>query len=235
MIAKIREYPFRIQMNEALLERLSPTYPLLPLIKKDLIKRKAGYRGELQLDYHLKLISKEKSILILHDLRLEIDGRFFQLDTLILTPLAAIILEVKNISGTLTLDSRFNQAIRKLDNIEKSFEHPVSQVERQKKQLMRWLTKMKIPSIPITTFVVITNRSTVLNTISPHENYKSVVRVEHIEDRLFHLLHSQRKEYLPFKQVKKLSQLLVKNHTWHLMFPSEVYGISVEEIGRAHV
>ncbi|MGM0843023.1 MAG: nuclease-related domain-containing protein [Bacillota bacterium] len=230
MITKIRECPFRIQMNEALLERLPPIYTLLPLIKKDLAKRKAGYRGELQLDYHLTFISKEKNILVLHDLRLEIDGRFFQIDTLILTPYVAIILEVKHISGTYTLDSRFDQAIRKLENVEEAFIHPVTQVKRQKKQLIRWFTKMKISPIPVTAFVVITNRSTVLKTTSPHEKYDSVIRVENIEQRILSFLHSQRKEYLPFKQLKKISNLLLKNHTQHFSFPAEIYGIQAEDI-----
>jgi Nuclease-related domain len=230
LIAKNREIQRRILMNEALIERLTPIHYLLHVIKADLAKRKAGYRGELQLDYHLQLISKNKNMMILHDLRLEIDGRLFQIDTLILTSYLVIVLEVKHISGTYTLDSRFDQAIRKLADKEEAFSHPVTQVERQKKQLNRWFAKMKIPSIPITTLVVMTNRSTVLNTTSQHEKYHNVVRVENIEERILSLLTYYHKEHLPIKQVRKLSNLLAKKHTPLIAFPDEIYGISPEEI-----
>ncbi|BCB02081.1 nuclease-related domain-containing protein [Bacillus sp. KH172YL63] len=230
MIDKLRECPHRVQMNEALMGRLSPFDELVPVVKKDLAKRRAGYRGELQLDYYLESVSHEKDILILHDIRLEIDGRFFQIDTLLLTPYLAIILEVKHISGIYTLDGKFDQAIRKWDDVEEAFGHPVSQVERQKKQLIRWFAKMNIPFLPVATFVVMTNRSTVLHTASPHERYDNVVRVENIEERLISLLQSHRKEYLPLKQLKKVSKLLMKKHTPLIVFPSDVYGIQVKDI-----
>lgn len=230
MIAKNREIPRRILMNEVLLERLPPIHTLWEIIKTDLAKRKAGYRGELQLDYHLKFISQDKNMMILHDLRLEIDGRYFQIDSLVLTPYVVILLEVKHIAGIYTLDSRFDQAIRKFEGKEEAFSHPVTQVERQKKQLLRWLTKMKIPSIPITTLVVMTNRSTILNTFSPHEKYNNVIRVENVEERILSLLTSYRKEHLSFKQVRKVSALLVKKHEPLIALPVEIYGISREEI-----
>ncbi|MGM0855137.1 MAG: nuclease-related domain-containing protein [Bacillota bacterium] len=184
----------------------------------------------MQLDYHLQFISKDKNIIILHDLRLEIDGRYFQIDTLILTSYLVIVLEVKHISGTYTLDSRFDQAIRKLEDKEEAFSHPVTQVERQKKQLIRWCIKMNVPSIPIATLVVMTNRATVLNTTSQHEKYHNVVRVENVQERILSLLTYYQKEHLPIKQVRKVSKLLVKKHTPLIAFPDEIYGISPGEM-----
>ena len=230
MIVKKREIPRRIVMNEALLERLIQPHSLWNTIKADLGKRRAGYRGELQLDYHLKLFTQDKNVMILHDLRLEIDGSYFQIDSLILTPYVVILLEGKYIAGMYTLDSRFDQAIRKLEDKEEAFSHLVTQVERQKMQLVRWFTKMKIPSIPIKTLVVMTNRSTVLNTTSPHEKYHNVIRVENVEERILSLLTSHRKEHLPFKQVRKVSNLLMKYHTPLIAFPDEIFGVSREEI-----
>lgn len=45
-------------MNDRLVERLRPNHSLWEVVKADLAKRKAGYRGELQLDYYLGYISK---------------------------------------------------------------------------------------------------------------------------------------------------------------------------------
>jgi Nuclease-related domain len=230
LIVKNREIPRRILMNEALVGRLLSVHPLWQIVKTDLAKRKAGYRGELQLDYHLMFISKSKNILVLHDLRLEMEGRHFQIDTLILTPQVFIIIEVKHIAGNYTLDSRFDQVIRKLDGKEEAFSHPVTQVERQKKQLARWFIKMKIPSIPISTLVVMTNKSTVLNTASPNEKYNNVIRVENVEGWILSLLTLHRNEHIPIKQLKKISSLLVKKHKPLIVFPGEIYGVSQGEI-----
>ncbi|MFI8688466.1 nuclease-related domain-containing protein [Rossellomorea sp. NPDC077527] len=217
-------------MNEALLERLSPAHSHWHIIKADLAKRKAGYRGELQLDYHLKFISKNKNIFILHDLRLEIDDRHFQIDTLLLTPQVFIIIEVKHIAGTYTLDSRFDQAIRKVEDKEEAFSHPVTQVERQKKQLVRWFINRKLPSIPISTLVVMTNKSTIIDTTSPNEKYHNVIRVENVEGWILSVLALHRKESIPAKQLKKISSQLVKKHTAPFAFPKDIYGVTPGEI-----
>lgn len=89
---------------------------------------------------------------------------------------------------------------------------------------------MKTPSIPITTLVVMTNRSTVLNNSSPHEKYQNVIRVENIEERNLSLLTYHQKEHLPIKQVGKVSGLLLRKDTPLIAFPDEIYGISPEEI-----
>jgi hypothetical protein len=47
LIAKIREIPRRIVMNESLLERLRHTHTICGIVKADLATRKAVYRGEL--------------------------------------------------------------------------------------------------------------------------------------------------------------------------------------------
>jgi hypothetical protein len=89
---------------------------------------------------------------------------------------------------------------------------------------------MKIPSIPITTLVVMTNRSTVLNSTSPHEKYNTVVRVANVEERILSFLTCHTKEHLSLKKGRKVSGLLVKHHTPFIAFPEEIYGISREEI-----
>ncbi len=68
MIAKKRVVPLKIRQIEALLRRLPPHHPKIPLIEKDLIKRRAGYRGEKSVDYHLSFLPDE--YLIFHGLRL---------------------------------------------------------------------------------------------------------------------------------------------------------------------
>lgn len=78
----------------------------------------AGYRGEQSLDYYLGFLT---NYFILHDLRLPDRDHHFQLDTLLISPYFILILEVKNISGTLIFDDHFKQLIRVTPEKEEGF------------------------------------------------------------------------------------------------------------------
>ncbi|MDQ7861687.1 nuclease-related domain-containing protein [Peribacillus frigoritolerans] len=56
-----------------------------------------------------------KSYYIFHDLRLQDQSRFFQLDTLLISKKYALIIEVKNIAGAIYFDPHFNQLIRTIE------------------------------------------------------------------------------------------------------------------------
>ncbi|MFC0188120.1 nuclease-related domain-containing protein [Fictibacillus aquaticus] len=95
---------------------------------------------------------------IFHDLRLTNHIGSFQIDILILTPSYFLILEVKNLSGKITIDPRHQQMTR-LNTLGQLdvFPDPLSQVRRQKTQLELWLTAQKITGIPIKTLLVMAN------------------------------------------------------------------------------
>ncbi len=137
MIMKERGIPLAIQTLEALARRLPLYHPSYEIIKSN----KAGLRGEQSLDYYLQELDQE-SFGIFHDIRLTTSNYPFQMDTLILTNHFALIIEVKNISGTLHFDQKFNQLIRvSQDGREKGFPDPFSQVSQQQKRLQDWLNK----------------------------------------------------------------------------------------------
>lgn len=50
------EFPMRLNQGEALLRSLRPHHQKREKITKDLKKIRAGYRGEKELDYHLKFL-----------------------------------------------------------------------------------------------------------------------------------------------------------------------------------
>ncbi|MBU8880911.1 NERD domain-containing protein [Bacillus sp. FJAT-29790] len=106
MIAKERLIPLRMLKNEALLRRIPKHHVKRTIIEKDQTRRKAGYRGEEASDYYVNQLP-DKEYTIFHDLRLLNEQNYFQMDTLILSPKFALILEIKNISGTIYFDSSF--------------------------------------------------------------------------------------------------------------------------------
>lgn len=89
------------------------------------------------------------------------------MDLLILSTNFLLIVEVKNISGTLIFDPEFNQLIRLNHEKEEGFLDPRIQVERQKKLLKKWLsTEFNLHNLPIETIVLISNPSTIIKTTS---------------------------------------------------------------------
>ncbi|WP_052144744.1 nuclease-related domain-containing protein [Halalkalibacter okhensis] len=121
IVKKERKIPLKILKLEALLRRLPAHHSIRNKIEEELKKRKAGYRGEQAIDYHLKTQPIDDG-LILHDNRLK-QGKdhFFQIDTLIVTTRFFMILEIKNITGTLYFDQEFQQLIRKKMEKKRSF------------------------------------------------------------------------------------------------------------------
>lgn len=153
--------PIHIRKLEALLRRLPKNHVKRKEIEEQLARRMAGYRGEQSLDYYLSFLTK-KNYIILHDLRLHDGERHFQIDTLLITPHYLLILEVKNISGTLIFDDSFKQLIRITPEKEEGFPDPILQVERHREQLASWLAIHKFDHLPIETLVVISYPQTVI-------------------------------------------------------------------------
>lgn len=209
MIVKEREVPLKILKLEALLRRLSLNHPSLPRIKEDLAKSYAGYRGEQSLDYYFELLP-EQNYFILHDVRLSFkNDLYFQIDTLILTPYFFLILEVKNISGTLHFDQTFHQLIRTTSEVEEAFPDPILQVQRQTSQFTTWLLKTKFPPIPVFSFVVVSNSSSIIKSAPANK----VIRPGMLADKIKNLHTSYPNEIMSLKDLRKLSRLLLKTHT----------------------
>ncbi|CAM3902928.1 nuclease-related domain-containing protein [Mesobacillus zeae] len=129
MIVKPRKVPLKIEILEALLRRLPFNHPKIPTIQTALTNRKAGYKGELESDYHLSLLP-EKDYFILHDIRLPHNDTFFQIDSLIICPGFILILDVKNFYGTIHLHPKSDQMVREYEGKEQGFSNPLVQAKR---------------------------------------------------------------------------------------------------------
>lgn len=138
MICKELKIPIIIEKSQALLWRLPLNHLKIPIIEKDLMKRKAGYNGEATVYYHLSFL-KDKKYKIFYDIRIPLFSQHFQIDFLVLTPFYILIIEVKNISGTVTIDPLIRQLTRTYKGLTEGFPDPVSQVQRQTLLLQKWL------------------------------------------------------------------------------------------------
>ncbi|MGY4691113.1 nuclease-related domain-containing protein [Salibacterium sp. K-3] len=212
MIIKPRTMPLFLRKLKSLERRLAADHPALPDVQQDIAKWTAGYKGEKAVDYPLGFFS-ETDFHIFHDLRLKHHSHYFQLDTLLLSPASALVLEIKNISGTLLFDSEFHQLIRSDGEKEEAFPDPISQVQRHQHQLTAWLRHTCSVNIPVESLVVSGNSRSVLKSTGPRtDTHQDVIPLP----RLFPTIEKWQKQYTSRKlssdQLATVSNQLLQSH-----------------------
>ncbi|WP_064092079.1 nuclease-related domain-containing protein [Rossellomorea aquimaris] len=228
MIVKEREIPLKILKLQALLRRLPEPHPKIPIIKQDLAKHLSGYNGEKSIDYYLSFLSNE-DYHIFHDIRLFDGERFFQIDTLILTSHYALILEIKNMVGTLNFDGVFNQLVQTKNGQEKAFPDPIIQINRQANQFREWLQLNKLSELPIHGLVVMSNPQTVLRTNDKSLN-QIIIRSTSLTQKISELDQLYCNPVLCEKEIKIISRKIIKRTTPLNSSILEVYKLSEKDL-----
>jgi hypothetical protein len=217
LIKKEREIPIKLRKLEALLRRLPSNHLKRSKIEEEYAKIRAGYRGEKSIDYYLNSLD-EKRFFVFHDIRLQhCNNEYFQIDILLLTSNYLVILEVKNMNGTLCFDQKFHQLIRALNGKEEAFPDPITQVKRQKKHLHQWLISNHFPSLPIFPLIVISNPATLIKSIPAYsdEVTRKVIHASQLHSKIEQINQQVKDNVLSTREVNKLSRLLLKLHSPH--------------------
>lgn len=124
--------------------RLAAHHPIVPVLSAKQASVEAGIGGEERVAEVLRRYTFPFENNIFHDLSLSSDSTF-QIDHFIKTPYFGVILETKNIGGTLEFKDNPPQLIRtKEDGERNSFESPVVQLERNCELLSAWLKERSI-------------------------------------------------------------------------------------------
>ena len=214
MIRKKRRKPVKLLKTGALLRRTPEEHPKRYDIEQDWLKLSAGFKGEQSLDYHLSFIDPEP-FLILHDLRLHVKIHYFQIDTLILHPSFFLVIEVKNISGTLYFDPMFDQMVRtKNEGQQEVFPDPVRQVKRQSMQLATWLKNRKFEPPPIESVVVMANSHSLLQTSPDNQAcLKKVIRDTRLVETIGDFAARHQDEFFTSSELRKIASLLIRSDT----------------------
>ncbi len=212
MIAKHRTVPRRILVNEALLRRTSPTHPKRQDILKDLLIKRAGFKGEQEMDYYLSLLN-ENDFHILQDLRIPHGTNYFQIDFLLLSTKFALLIENKNMPGSIEFDPAFKQVFRRYNDTTEVYDCPVDQVKRQVYQFRSWLKKHNITPPPLEFLVTYSNHGSILQNPSKNQEiYHRVCKGGHLVFKVDEFQNRHQREVLSLKDIKKLTKLLIKSH-----------------------
>jgi hypothetical protein len=204
--------PQRLFLTEILKRRLKTGHSRYQEIEKDLAKRWAGYWGEIALANYVKELPQEK-YLIFHDLQLQVTDIHFQIDTLLLSQNLILIIEAKNIFGTLVFDNVFKQLIRQnADGTEESFEDPRVQAQRLQSLLRKWLVKNGLNLLPIEQLVFFKSATkTILKTNSGDlSDFSKVCKGRDIFNKINNLEHQER---VDSETITKIGKLLLSQHS----------------------
>jgi hypothetical protein len=228
-----RKGPIKIAQLKALLRRISKNHPKKPLIMQELNRKKAGLWGEREVDRKLLRIDQDK-YLIIRDIRLPNgDGTFFQIDTLVLSTCFILIIEAKNISGSLYFDLVNHQFYRiNEDGKHESFPDPVSQARLHLLQLRQWLLRHKFPTIYLDFLVSMTNPHSLYRVLqNGHPMEKKICANAGLTWEIDNLEEQYQKEMITEKELRKICKALLKAHT--PLQPSEIlqqYEISILDL-----
>lgn len=103
------------------------------LIQKDLNTLQSGLEAELQNAYYIDFYLKEsKNVLVLHDIRLEHNGRTAQIDHMLISRLGIELLESKSFKGELTINSDGSLQVKHSNKVQ-AYPNPLEQSRRHAK------------------------------------------------------------------------------------------------------
>ncbi|MDN3451564.1 nuclease-related domain-containing protein [Planococcus sp. APC 3906] len=104
MFMKERFAPELLESLPRLMQRLPRNHAAYVAVEQDHYNTRAGFGGEQQVDHLLRRAKWREPLLAIGDLQLA--AQLCQIDTIVVTPHFALVLEVKNFSGTLSFDEK---------------------------------------------------------------------------------------------------------------------------------
>lgn len=211
MIIKRRERPMKIKGYEALLTRMPEYHAKREVIQDLLYSANAGIGGEERLDECLKYFDPPYPCLIIQDLSLP---EKCQIDTLVITQQAIIILEVKNMSGKLRLQENPSALIQTLPSGQvKSYKSPVVQMETAKIRVEKIVNQYNF-ALPIKTSLVLAYPSQFIENVPSHVTVWSADEVLY---RLYRMNYSN--PLITIDEMDRLGKHLLSVSKPHNPFP----------------
>lgn len=224
-----RKKPLPLQKLDAIIPRLPKNFRRLADMQKDQANRYKGYIGEQKVDYHLRLLARKFTIL--KDVCLKVDGKTFQIDTIVITPYAVFPIDVKNYDGTITFDTILKQLIRSDGETESGFKYPITQAESHKIHLENWLHDYNFHNIPVHYFVAIAEPSTIIKVKGDEQAMAKVVaHGEHIPQMLLEANEKYAREGRTKLNHRKIGEAILRECTEFDIDLMGKYGVTFNDI-----
>ncbi|SDI45799.1 nuclease-related domain-containing protein [Natribacillus halophilus] len=217
MIIKPRVIPEKLLQLESLQKLLRKTHIAYPLIEKAYKIERAGWQGEQSMDYYYDLLVLP-SPFWLHQLRLQLNSHFFQMDTLLVTPKFILILEIKNVAGRLVFDHAHQQLIRTIGDQLDVFQDPVLQVEQQAASLQSWIQPRSL-----------TNQKAEIKEIAPHPRHQKIIRPPALREIIENLSEQYHRQVSP-DSTRTIAEALRDNHRPQPYSAMKKYNVTMADL-----
>lgn len=191
---------------EAIDRRLSKLHPFSPTVQKMLRTEGGGYAGELRVDRELSEGRYFSSYLLLRSLLVGSESSYCQIDLLVIHSNFILLIEVKNIPGTLKYDEESHQLTRCRNNEPlESMGDPENQLRRSERFVKNLLARYHM-RVPVHGMIVFSNPATILE--KPFPNCLAI-HVSGLYQALenLHQLHANKST--PHFDSRKIQQLFV--------------------------
>ena len=211
------------------------------LIKADLTRVINGYESEKDNAYYLGFNFKEspRSIL-LHDIRIEHDGKVAQIDHIIIDRLGIEILESKSFTGTLTIKGDGSLNVQYGSDIE-TFPNPIEQNHRHAKVLADFIkanitlpSNLKLLGMPISSTVLINPKTTIADHTLPKGFERADSFTTHWDERVDKMgtlsVFKSISTMITLNKAKEIAEFLVKSHKPKVYDYSKKYPIHKQEV-----
>lgn len=202
---------FQHLYQDALLRRFIGSFEELNLVRSQLDLANAGIAGEERVKKAFEDCIRNEEILM-HNLHFISDSNYsYQIDFLLLTPYFILLVEVKNISGTLHYDSKLRQfSCTKFNGETKTYPNPFDQLLRHHEFLYYFLKNAEI-HLPIHSLIINANQNSTLDA-SFHD--QPIIHLSSIRNTL-NELKSRYPKVTSKQKLIKLKHFLESNFAFH--------------------
>jgi len=193
------------------------------LIEADLKRVQNGYLAEKDNAYYLDFGFKDNPRnILLHDIRIEHNGKVAQIDHIIINRLGIEILESKSFKGILTIKKDGSLEVKYGQDI-KTFPNPIEQNRRHVEVLADFIkenielpTNLKLLGISISSTVLINPKTTITNSTLPEGFDRADSFITHRKEKVDKMstlkVFKKLGSSMSIDKVREIANLLVKNH-----------------------
>lgn len=227
MIIKLRKEPVAIAGYEALLKRLPRHHDRRGAVQDNLNRLQAGFGGEERLDRLLKYFDPPYPHLFIRDLALA-DALECQIDNVLITPGCIVLMEVKNISGRISIRKNPSAMHRVSEEGKtKGFRSPIAQMEAAQLKVEKLVRGLGL-ELPVKSVLVIAYPTQIIDEAPENAIILAADEVDHFLSRL-----DIGEPKLEREAMKELGRHLLANHKEFNPFPlAPKFQIPLDDIER---
>ncbi|MGE7625055.1 nuclease-related domain-containing protein [Viridibacillus sp. NPDC096237] len=151
--------------HKRLIQRLPADHQKIEDIKRQLENVTAGFNGECRVDQMVQEVQFNNHFFYFPNFECQLSPtRIAQIDSILITQSYILLIEIKNMRGTLHFNEQPYQLIQEIDGQSIAYHCPQMQLLRASDTFERWLKNVELQQVPIYKTIIMPNSRTVIKT-----------------------------------------------------------------------